>query len=869
MERNSCESTPSHWSKSSGSHTEGDIAQVRHMKDQIQTLMKLNTQLTTKLDSVNSELRQALVTAAKVNPLHDEIIQLNNKLLETKSKHKKVQQELYHQVNELTEQLNTTQQKYYSDIQNYNHTVLNSTQENTMLRKQIEILQEENQQLKSEVKQLASVNHKLVKQRSKLSNKLKDFESQLNAQDMELDDVYEANEMYDSSNKSLSKKIEYLKGELNQIILINTELEMKLNDEHARYKSAQDQLDQIRPQAENQKLELYKLTEERKRLMDDNQNYTVKLSQTEQELAVAKDSNEKLREKIKKLPLLNPTHFADTIDLNNLNLPFEDDVSVKLREVLDYKHFQPIQKVQLLINELSKELTSKVNSLKQVTQDYNQINTQYKELNYRCRRVEELLVSLTTVWKNFEFIEKEIDATAFAHADRKFLSLISREGTHGLKLIESYDLINGSQPQPFDIFADYASERRQQILNYIADNNKEVSELVSVLFLVNTRLKKEVDTLLKASAKKKDINKTLSKTGISDLSLLPSHLENLNRVVNDLKRTKKELNHRIQEDETKIKKLEKSESTYRELIKNQENSISKLNEEIDSLKHQIKLQNDEIYSKKEELNKYIVTKQNLSEQEQKNEVIRQALDEINEENSKLRNALAMLHVDVSEAKENNIMMLQSKQQEMNNIISSKEMQVKSLCNKLAKTKKKARDIVNNLKHKHETEINALMSEIENQKFQFTEQLEDIKSKNHKNKAKSKYLTNNLSDTEQKNALLLAEKNELQKQLKEADTKICVLQDKILYNNQENEAKLASKIYSIENKYKNENIQIKKQLMKEKNDFVDYIKSKLGMLYGIGDLEIDDNSIDMVFSRLESDLSKLRYFQTEASKNTAM
>lgn len=865
----SCSETSlsSRWSKSSGSHTKGDMYQVHQMKHQIDSLMQLNTQLSSNLDSVNTQLRQALVNASKVDGLHDEIHTLNQKIYEMNADSKKAKAKYVEEIDDLQTQLFDLKRKYTSEVESLTKAVSKATQEKTELLAQVDVLASELSDAQSQLKASSDRVSHLTRARSKLNQQNKELNSELVTKIKEIEDAANANDEFDIVNKDLTKQCECFKKEIEKYKLQNCELASKLTHLESRAHSAEETLEQIQEQYRRQSRDFTDLNEERNRLREEVADFSGKVNTLSSQLEASQNENKHLVAKVKKLSALSPCHFGDVLDVKALSIPFEDGVREKVCTILNYEHFQPTQKVQLCLNELAKEFSAISSHASTLSEANIEIRKNYEDITHKFHKIEEILSSLLSQWKNFEFTYEQISNIAFCTDDEKFLELIGRDGVNCKALVDSANLL-GSLFVPVDLFSEEAEERRKEIIKRVAIEDKELAALISAMFLITTRLQKQVKELIAGATTKDDIVKALQGVDCDDIKSVPTYFQELLNQIAHLKDTRKDIHKSLRAARDEIAKKDKERLELRDQLKSLQEQIATLVEDNANLNTELKLAQNEIIIKQTEVTQAVanLTDNEIVELKRKNKALQKTVMDLTEENATIKRELEEIKTSAVAQTETAVKTVQHKEAEYGAVLRAKEDELKQLKDKLEKTKKKARTMIKDLKTQHEEEMVHVTSELDTQKATFAESLEAMKNKCHKSKDVTKQLSESLAESEQRNQDLTAENVRLSKELKETKTLLSSFEEKCNRFQQDAKADLATQLLSQENKYQRENAELKARLISEKQQFADHIKAKLGSLYGLtSDFDLDDSSLDQLFYRLDSDLKKLRFFQQEATR----
>lgn len=862
MDNSSQSSMSSGWSRSSGSHTKGDLLQIQQMKLQNQHLMSMNTQLQANIDNLNRQLAQALTTAAKVDPLHSQCCELKAQIRELMMKSERQNQAYEKEIESLNIKITSEKEKADAYSQATNTTLKKNTEERQNLVTEVARLTAELKSTKDQLKTTTERVNKLTKQRAKLDQENKKLTNTIGAANDKLAETCQANEEFDTRLKEALADNEQLSDELAEMTAHASESDQQLALANAKNQNLEETLQALQAEHKAKTEELNQVTEERNQLFEELQRLNAQVSNNQEEIEVLTAEKETLTQKVKKLSALTPASFGDVVNFNELSLPFPDEIVDRIKKIFNYEHFQPTHKVQLLINELSKDLTSFEGKAQSANQEHQKLDDEYKKLEARADKLEELLSSLLTQWKNLEFTQEKINTAAFAVEDKAFLDLIGEKGTNCDCLNKCAELL-GPMFGQFDLFGETGLERRQQIVNEVSQSDKELGALIGAMFLINTRLREQVNSIQNSLVAKEQFSQHLETCGCSEISQITNQFDDLIAKIEHLKATRKEIHKSLRDARNELNEKQQAQEALQNQLEKLNADIEVLQKENAAIKQELttaKTQNTKYEQEQEVAKKH---EQELEEMKKKNKLLQNSLTQVNEENINLKKCIDDINCahqqHCEEEKRHEAVAIETE------AIKEKEQEIKNLENKLEKTKKKARNMMKEMKQQHEAEMNAIATEMENQKAALTESLQEMTDKAHKAKQDSKKSNEVSAENEKRAKQLELEKVKLQKTIKELEQKINAITE--LSNKQQTNDKknFQSQIQSVKQESQKEINDIKNKLLKEKKDFIDHVKQRLGAIYGIAEFNIDEDAIDQLFERARKDVEKLKFFQAEATK----
>ena len=910
----------SNWSCSQGSHTTGDVRQIQAMKDQNDHLRQMVNQLQSTIDTQNDQLAQALETAATVTQLHEQNTNLKLKLQEVTESSNRTKRSLKAQIIELTnkseeEKIHLTQQ-----VENANREIAQLKKRNQETTKERDSLAEELDETKMQLKLSVEKGTKLAKQHAKSKDKTRKLLEQLGDLTEKYSQLNSTQEQLALENKEQSEKISALREEIESIKNANNQLNQQLKEKTEECDNYDKAIKCLQDELSAQRTDLTYMSEEREKLLTLVQKMHATASLYETEMETMKTENASLQVKAKKATQLTAALFNDTFNFEGMEFPFDDDLKARIDRILSFDHFQGAQKVQLIINECAKDLNKLHNQVEQEVSTASDKVKAYEDIRKNYCKTYDLLNSVLREWKNFECNEHKIDVVAFCDQDENFLNFLAEECVKLQNLPEAAEFL-GPLFVAAELFSDEAYDQRRAIVQNVAETNKDLSTLISAMFLINGRLKKEVATLTKGVTEKAEVTTLLQQLGVEDFSQLPALVESLQSKVGHLKDTRREVHTALVAARDAMNEKEKEESTLRTQIINLRKRIEELERENAQLKGEIEETKTSFYNKEQQLQAHYeeeITKQKVINQEsqvvqvmppppppratRKVQTVEVSLDNsalsssasqisaaqstsaaqeselgitvknmqrsIQEkilENENLKSQIEVLKQQAENTQQQTKKEAQKNEQALRSQIRDLEEELRETQEKLAKTRRRAKNVVKDLKSQHETELNTVASNFETAKAEITDCLTDSKNKEEKAKAVIKQLQDALAESESKMKEMADENVRLNGSLQNLELKISTLQEQFARDQKASQAATAVKMLNIETQHQKEQKEAKAKYEVEKQKAIDFFTHHLGALYHIADLDYDEQALTHLFARLQADLGKLKYFQEQATK----
>lgn len=888
---NSSNVNPSHsWSMSSGSHTKGDLLYVQELKMQNEHFRQTIDRLQASLDSANLQLQSALSTAGQVGSLHEEIHSLRNQLTVTQENNSRMKKALKQQVIEISTKaeeekalLTKTNEEQQSELTKLSTQLLKIQEERDSLKTQCNTAKSE---LMITAEQLA----KVTKQRQRSRERNRELNDQLNELSDKYNSLSSAQEQLAFENRDQAEKISSLTDELASVRKSLSITKENYFQKKKEYDECILSIDSLNNQLLVQKEDISDLNSERTKLLSLVQRLNSIVLSFEEQIDVLKSENEALLNKAKKAYAMTPSLFADKFNIKDVTFPFEGNLKQRIECIAGYDHFQPTQSVQIIINEISKSYHQILEENSELSKNANESKSRMEECVYRYQKTYNLLNSILREWKNLEFNENKIDTVAFCDSDPTFLTFLAEQCVRLDKLPEAAQFL-GNLFVPTEIFNEEHFEERKAIVDEAAATNKDLSALMSALFLINTRLKKEVSKLSESCETKATITGLLNSLGCEDIQSVPKFVEDLQNRVNHLKSTRKEVHGALVQARDSIAAKHRDECALHRQIENLKKQINEYISENATLKAEVELLRNQANQFKEELvaspsiqlsdmpnvklsphtncatfcNISGLQDKDTSEMKHTIKSLQKDLSEKTRECEQLRTTISQLQ---SENNRNQAVVAQEAQEiqkAQNARIKELQENLNRAEEKLAKTRKKAKTFIKDLKGQHETEIAAANQDFHNIKADLNESINESRHKLEKACALIKQLQENLDESDRKCSNLTEDNNRLLNNVKSLENKINSMLDQNKKDQKQTQADIAAKILSIEGQHKKDLKDLKSKFEGEKKSVIDFFTTRLGSLYGIADLDFDEISLGQLFGRIQSDLCKLRFFQEQATK----
>ena len=848
------------WSCSSGSHTTGDIQQIQDLKLQNQHLQSMVTQLQNSLEKNNIQLKSALSTALTVTSLQEEITKLRQKCKETAEESNKKVKNYTQQIIEITKKYESEKAKLIKSNETQAKEIQKLTQSLKETRKERDLLADEIVKTKDELKSTLEKTTKVSKQKQNVKKQASELTQQCNELNKKYNSLIIFHEQISQENTRKGEEIKNLDSQLSQSTQENKKLNDQISNLQKEKQNSYNALDELQRQFEDQKEELNQLSEEREKLLLLIHKLHSTVCSYEEELETKKAENAQLKEKAKKA--FTPNMFVEQFNINDISFPFDEEMMKKINTIIAYDHFQSQQKVQLIINEVAKELVKLNQSVKDMNEEAKKKENEFSVKIVSAQKAIDLLQCMMREWKNLECNERKIDVLAFCEKDQDFISFIAQEFSN----FNNASLATNPATSLFippELLSEEGVCARKKLIEEMAATNKDFSSLMSIMFLINIRLKKQVNELLSSCEQKSTIESTLSALGVNSINEVPDYVESLLGKIEHLKNSRKEVHVALVSARDELQQKSKEEENLNNEVHELKQRVENLTNSNNSLQQQLS-ESNEGSKKSYSASPLSVCSHSSTDSDYQVNSLKEMQEIINnksKENEELKEQMK----ESEKRQTKKINKLQKKELLLKQQIQELENALTEMNDVLTKAKKKTKTSIAAMKEQSNSDINKLKHSFQTEKELMQTQLDAANEKSDKSNAIVKQLQETLSQAEQKNKELTEENTRMTRSLQQIEGNIKSIQDKCLREQKSAEAALTVKLLNSEAQHQRESKELKAKYEAEKQKTVDFFTSHLESLYGFTDIDTDEVSLLQLFSRLQSDLSKLKYFQDQATK----
>lgn len=841
---------------------------VQQLELEIERLKQVNNDLRNGMDVLKNQLKEIVETTSSSQNVTDNVQQLKLQLQEKQNKLEKATLEL----NELKSKNDSNNNKMVIDRQQLENiknelekTIASKTEVIGKLKKEISQLKSqvsEKDQLLDLMTQNIKKNKNDKKSRKRAINELKNENMHLR------EEVARVVKMYDIDKQQLLSDLDYARGEVSSLSKTKDEMAIQIDKQKKLISNMNNSHTLLLEQLSSQVSEISAVAKDRERV--------VKLTSTLQRaLSISEDRihdlllqkqllNEKVMSLTKQSSLMGTT--ISTNLLYELTLPFDGDFKYELENIMKLPQYQPLQKVQLLINkcanrieEVEKELNS---SLDKNGAIFSEINETRAKCDHYCQLLDSLLLSLKEIVYNEESMER-VDI----RKDKRLVDLIA-------------DKVSQIDPQlretitkdPRFISHDFFTttdliKRKKQIEELLNPPDCTYAIFVSQ-FLLNSMLRAQLNQVINKLQlqTQREVERDVPRQNVQvtqpDSPYKSEEFSGLKDKIEKVTASRNKLYNQFNHARNEITNLNRENSDQKVRISQLELKNEELRNELNVVKVKLHCANNELSMSRD--NTFVSQIKEMDENS-KAEVNQQLKDEL----VKKTNECAELRAELTSLQTISNKEYQNKEKQLKKIKELYNSEVYSLKQLLEETELKYKSKTKNLKKKerdiqfeYENQIRSLNCKLEDIKTSASNSIRELQERESLAKENARKLQDQVFALEQKLQDCSEENNTLQASQKASQLEIGTLKQQISKDQQKVQGQLSAQMMAYETKIQQLQQDFKVNSQKQLKELCSFIYENIGMLYGIDENDMLEDTVKQLIVLVKSDLEKLKYFQDQ-------
>lgn len=725
------------------------------------------------------------------------------------------------QIDRLKSKDNQTNLSHEAEIRQLTQTIAELRQRNTESEQERSEHEARNRALETECIALEKKNRKLKKKLKLASvtfNSLNQQNTQLNTEKTQLEITLqtagEDAKTLKIENDALRLKLEQTDGQIDAVSLTQQQ--------------AAASLDKLQKQLDTQQREISELVEERGRLAETVQKLHSLLCLSEARLQEMETENAELK---KRKP--RPQFERIDIEIEQLKIPFEEPLHSKVSQILSMTQYQPIQRFQIVMNEIQTAFTNLKNQYEASSQPSECESC--KKLEAEEAKLRNILTSITRGICSLILREKELDSFAFCESDHMLLGFIA-EHFHDFEPAINGDYI------PLDLFSSSTPEARRSFLEKMRDSDREMFSLFNLLFFINSKLTDHISQMKASLLQKEKIEKWIEDAGVKEMDDIPILIGKLIRGMTRLKKQEKKLSSELCDAQTE-------QDILNDKIVQLENEILVLKRENETLKTDLQINANEcaLYNKSESSTS-VVSNGRVGELESMLQSKTSEVEELKAVSGTMKEQLSRMTLQYQKW----IMLeaqLKAKNKELADEMKSAEQRS---CHVIQKLRKKNKKLTAKLEACQASE----RANLSRQQSMFDASTTALNTKLEQLREMSKKLADSLAASEMKNQQLSSANSEMKIRQEEYAFRVEQLNQRLLAQQRKANDMATAAMIEAETRMKNEFDCARKRLLEQSEETRRMFLRTVGSHYGVDDSDLSDDLFQRLLCRVKSDLTRV-------------
>lgn len=851
----------------------GDKVAMKQKQLELDHLTEVNQQLQNSIESLKSQLKEAMDATANIGTMNDTITNLKKEIAEYKEKERNLTKELktaqsqaeetaakYQQeIQAATEERDSLKQQLTSEADKYNKI----RKESKALKAQIDEKDTLLENCAIEIEESKSAKKKLRSKFAGLGDKIQSIETE-NAQ------LHVQVQNAQNDKKNLEQTIQQLKTQIQAYQAGKEESEAANNLLKKELEAKQAVINGFEEELESQRQEIAAVNAERDNIISLVQKFHNGLQIAEDQITKLKQENNDLNNKLKLQAKKAAKAVPTGCDVTALNIPFEGDMGEQAAHFMKLQQYQPVQRVQLVLNEAAKRLydAEQISNAKvqEVEELRNQLSAAVDGQTPYCQILDALLKEL----KNISCMESQINNAQYCKVDTTFIEFMAQKSAEIEPLIKE-DLLADPRFIPSDFFTTTDFNKRKEVIQDIVKNNDMVGSILTASFLTNILLSNQLNSLMGPLGQMEEISR-LDVINGHDISDIPMLITGLQAKIEKLKKQRKQIHNYLKKSQHDVQNLSKSENDLKTQVSQLQITNESLQSENDVLKVKFQVANNELLLKKNEehLNQFaqkLKDEVDVQQVEAKNKTdkLEQQLEAKTKECCELTNLIKKLQTTLEETTRKQNKRFQKNEETLKAQLIEMQEQVEELESQLENKKKKARKNEKQLKENFDNQLKQMAVGYEESKDGLMKTIEDLKAKAEEAREVNKKVQVASQELEQKNQKLSSENASLLLEKRNLSAQLQQLKAAIQKEKQQLQVQLAAKMMACETKIQTATNEVKQQEEKRFKQLLNTVCESLGTLYGFDESDFTEDSLKQVLSHAKEDLDRLHFFQSEATK----
>lgn len=822
-----------------------------------QNLHKMNEQLQGTVEKLKVQLHDALNAVEKSNMFSDQIQQLKDQLQEARALNEQYQKEI--------------EQSKSMNITNTNDNIEPSTNENPPVNEEIAKLQNKIDKMKKDMllfKQidaektetidlLSSNVIKLKSMKKKMKKKILSHMDQMDQVKAALEQAKSDCQKEQDQRLKLANEIDDLKFKIETIEMTNCGLKDELIKAQKEISEKNSAIMLLQKQFEQQADELFEYDTQRNltyevlakmnklSILNENQLKQQQISLIQ--LKAQQNASNRQESEKSNVNIFNRANILD------LKLPFQGEIKESLEKILKLVQYDPVQRLQLILNELAKQIDNFEKEQFAQRKQINDLKAKQTPENKDSGNYKQILASLLSEFKKL-CSNDDKDVKDFVASSCEEFEPILQEMVQNDPNFESNSY-----------FAADDAEKRKEMIKKILDADNLTSDVLIAQVLLSKYKKPQ-----QVSEREPDADQNMEEEQINSENPnddLQNKILLQEQQIIKLKDTRRKMHENI-------KKLQASKLEFQVKDSEQKSKINKLELDVDNLQREnnilqmrINVLNNEIQIKNSLINDDNEKKdQETNMQHEMKEKImnlESELSTVTQENKELTSTNKKLQTKLDLCKQSHTKAVKKLEESYVNKIKDLENKITVLEQKSTEKRRSMKKNLLAIKAQYEETImeinehfNTIRASLEENVSEMSQKLSDNHVEIQSLTEKLKMAQSNVENLEKQVYTLSTSKDQCEEELNRVKSDYSrdkkALQAKITTMNFQNESQMNERVQNIERKC---NTRIE--------NIIHIVSDTIGNFYNIEDNSLTESTLQQLLLHAKGDLDKLKYFQNES------
>ena len=829
-----------------------------------QRLQQVNKQLQETINVLKDQLKDALVSADKSKQFIQQIQTLKEQLQEALH-----QKEILERKNEESSFLNTSSSgKMLADIDAMTREKTSLEQRNKELENTVQKLKKEKSAFKKadvEKTQMIDLLTETI-QKDKISKK-KQKKNLIEVMDENIvlknkvDQLTLVCQQNADEKTRQNREMEDLQAQIDKLSLTNDELKRQIAMQNADFANKDSAISDLLKELQDMKEEFALYEKQRSdfslcltkmnKLSVTSESYIQKLLKEKQQLELQLEGKPQAK---------TVAHTLNQANILDLNFPFHGDIKNTCEEIIKLPQYEPIQRLQLIFNELAKQVATFEDDALKLRKENDELKEELKHDDVVESKYKQILFAFFRDLKNIAVTEVQISQNDMCSADQKFINFVTQKAAEIDPLFKD-DIRQDPLFIPDDFFSTTDVKKQKSIIESIIGTNSTVSALFTAQFLANSLIRKQLETTTGPLNQYEELSK-LSLAHGADIADLPNIVQSQKEEIEKLKETKKNMHIVIKKLQASKTDLAKKDIDQRTQISSLQLKNDTLARDNDVLKMKIQVLSNEIMLKS---NEALNPKQGKADEEKFTEKIAQLeneLDKKNKENIEMSKSISSLQRSITEtvtSQQRNAKKLEDSYQQK--LIDLQEAYTE-LQQKANDKRKQTKKNVAALKNQYESALTQITNNYEEIKKTLEENINSLNAKLASSRNEIQHLNEALKTSECKCDQVTKINTNLTEKSRQIEQEISKIKAEFNKEKQILQSKLTTTTFNAESQLHDSLQALEEKYLARITKILTSAHETIGSFYGISEEELTEESLPQVLLHARDDLDKLRFFQKE-------